>query len=290
MPFLRILCLITLAFCLGCSDDEQYAKTMLWKIEGVELAAPSYLFGTIHITCQANLRPKVKKAIEATEVLVNEIHPDEIWGDEALGELPTISLPQGRTLHDYMSAKDYNMLRDYLLLYGGRDLDDYQTDHPLTLSVYRVPPELNCQVLASYEAELVDYAYINNKEFAGLETLRFQFEMLSNAPIEIHIQYLLKEARSELPASNNAIRLIQIHYNNEDLNGIQRILLSDKYTKTWRSNPELLDQRNHNWMPKIDSMAKARPTLFAVGAGHLVGNNGLIRLLEAQGYILTPVY
>ena len=127
-------------------------------------------------------------------------------------------------------------------------------------------------------------------DFGGLETLAFQTELLQNTPVEPHIRYLLREAKSEKPASNNAIRLIQIHYKNEDLNGIQRVTLSDKYTKTWRSNPQILDQRNLNWIPKMDSMVHARPTFFGVGAAHLVGSNGLIRLMEAQGYTMTPVF
>jgi len=31
------------------------------------------------------------------------------------------------------------------------------------------------------------------------------------------------------------------------------------------------------------------PTFFAVGAGHLGGPNGVIRLLKKEGYTVTPV-
>jgi len=30
-------------------------------------------------------------------------------------------------------------------------------------------------------------------------------------------------------------------------------------------------------------------TFFAVGAGHLGGNNGVVNLLKAEGYTLTPL-
>jgi hypothetical protein len=32
-----------------------------------------------------------------------------------------------------------------------------------------------------------------------------------------------------------------------------------------------------------------RSTLFAVGAGHLAGENGVINLLKKKGYTLTPL-
>ena len=51
----------------------------------------------------------------------------------------------------------------------------------------------------------------------------------------------------------------------------------------------LLVKRNKNWIPKIGEMATAKSTFFAVGAGHLPGKNGVINLLKAAGYTLTPI-
>ena len=118
-----------------------------------------------------------------------------------------------------------------------------------------------------------------------------QFDILwSSLTVEEHIKYLLSEARSGKPASNNTIRLLQIHYSNENLDGIERVLLSGKYNKGWRNNVNLLDKRNHNWIPQIARMASEKPSFFAVGAGHLVGENGLITLLRSEGFTLTPVF
>lgn len=50
-----------------------------------------------------------------------------------------------------------------------------------------------------------------------------------------------------------------------------------------------LDQRNENWIPKIEEIITSKSAFIAVGAGHLGGPNGVIRLLEKKGYTLTPV-
>ncbi|MBK8520903.1 MAG: TraB/GumN family protein [Chitinophagaceae bacterium] len=46
----------------------------------------------------------------------------------------------------------------------------------------------------------------------------------------------------------------------------------------------LLDNRNKNWVEQLKVIMKNNPVFTAVGAGHLVGKNGLIALLRAEGY------
>ena len=43
--------------------------------------------------------------------------------------------------------------------------------------------------------------------------------------------------------------------------------------------------------PKIDNSKHCDKKCFiAVGAGHLGGENGIIRLLQKEGFYLTPIY
>jgi hypothetical protein len=46
----------------------------------------------------------------------------------------------------------------------------------------------------------------------------------------------------------------------------------------------LLNNRNKNWVKKLDSIMKTESVFVAVGTGHLVGEKGLINLLRKQGY------
>jgi uncharacterized protein YbaP (TraB family) len=50
-----------------------------------------------------------------------------------------------------------------------------------------------------------------------------------------------------------------------------------------------IDKRNENWVPKIKTFIADKKTFIAVGAGHLGGPNGVIRLLQKEGYTLTPI-
>jgi uncharacterized protein len=51
----------------------------------------------------------------------------------------------------------------------------------------------------------------------------------------------------------------------------------------------LLDNRNKNWVTQLKTLMKNESVFVAVGAGHLVGEKGLIALLKKEGYTLKPV-
>ena len=55
---------------------QKLENSLLWKISGNGLKQPSYLFGTIHITCDATLDQNVLDAMDATSQLYLELDMD----------------------------------------------------------------------------------------------------------------------------------------------------------------------------------------------------------------------
>ena len=51
----------------------------------------------------------------------------------------------------------------------------------------------------------------------------------------------------------------------------------------------LLKARNMNWITKLTGLIKDKTTFIAVGVRHLPGENGLITLLQKEGYKVEPV-
>ncbi len=46
-----------------------------------------------------------------------------------------------------------------------------------------------------------------------------------------------------------------------------------------------INKRNRNWLPQIIGYLQAKEkTMIIVGAGHLVGKEGLVNLLQDKGY------
>jgi uncharacterized protein YbaP (TraB family) len=50
-----------------------------------------------------------------------------------------------------------------------------------------------------------------------------------------------------------------------------------------------LDERNKKWIERMEERMEQKPVFFAVGAGHLLGENGLIQLLRNSGYTVVPM-
>ncbi|MEO5908878.1 MAG: TraB/GumN family protein, partial [Ginsengibacter sp.] len=77
-------------------------------------------------------------------------------------------------------------------------------------------------------------------------------------------------------------------YKSQDLDSMQSMLAksefgSDKY------NDLLLNDRNKNWVKQLKEIMKKESVFVAVGAGHLIGEEGLINLLKTQGYKVEPL-
>jgi hypothetical protein len=52
----------------------------------------------------------------------------------------------------------------------------------------------------------------------------------------------------------------------------------------------LLTKRNIKMALRMDSMSHERSMVFAVGAAHLPGDDGVIKLLKEKGFTVTPVF
>ena len=70
--FISLLTLLT-----GLSFSQELEKSLLWKISGNGLKQDSFLYGTIHITCDASLDKNTLNALEKTEQLCLELDMDD---------------------------------------------------------------------------------------------------------------------------------------------------------------------------------------------------------------------
>ena len=84
------------------------------------------------------------------------------------------------------------------------------------------------------------------------------------------------------------------NYHIKNLLGSQQIkgleaLINDKEFGDIGDNDILLNNRNRNWVKQLKTIMKKESVFVAVGAGHLVGESGVIALLKKEGYTLTPI-
>src|SRR5690554_591509 len=82
-------------------------------------------------------------------------------------------------------------------------------------------------------------------------------------------------------------RLVAL-YKEQQIDDLLHLMRESSYMneETYR---EMLTKRNHEWVEKIPEIMEQHATFFAVGAGHLGGDQGVLQLLRTRGYEVLPV-
>jgi uncharacterized protein YbaP (TraB family) len=147
---------------------------------------------------------------------------------------------------------------------------------------------IDCPI-QSYEQALVEVAKKEKDPVWGLETVAEQMAVFDAIPYKVQMSELVKTAKDNMVKDKKELADMIAIYNKKDLNALLDFTAKSDNHLMSAYNDILLNQRNRNWIPKIEKMAKAKPTFFGVGAAHLAGDNGVIMLLREKGYKVEAV-
>jgi uncharacterized protein YbaP (TraB family) len=262
---------------------------LLFEISGNGLKKPSYIFGTFHILCPTDVMPMDKFApyIDKSDQLIMEIDMDDpaVTGSMAKGA----AISDGRTLSQLLTPEQYAKVDEMFKNNIGVSVDAVKMLKPAILSVLIVtsPKMLGCGPPSSYDLSLVKVAGEKKKPIIGLETVEFQSKMLESQPLEKQAESLVKMADDPQKSEDELKKLIAT-YKEQDIEKLHTLAVEQEKDDI-DFQKDLLDDRNAAWIPKIESNIKTTPSFIAVGAGHLGGPKGVISLLRAKGYKVTPI-
>jgi uncharacterized protein len=279
--FKSILFLVVSQF--GTTANAQTKTTdnsLLWEVSGNGLTKPSYLFGTVHMICGKDyvLKSKVKDAFAKTDKLALEINmadPNELaYMQQSLIGTELLS----KKLTPTQLAELEGILQKQVGI-GVKDVDSYTMATVMSLLAVK---SFGCQDIKVYEMELMDKAKEDKKEIIGLETIKAQMEFLNKSYSDAQMMELFKHLNV-----TETQKLVQ-NYITENLQGIYEEVTNkevmDANAKKW-----MLDTRNANWVKIMPELMKKESVFFAVGSGHLAGEQGVINLLMQKGYTVKPV-
>lgn len=281
------LSILTLAFLSILSiHGQQLENSTLWKIEGNSLEKPSYLFGTIHITCDATIEDDVKKALDETTQIVLEIDMDDpAMLSKMMGGM---YMKDGKKISDLVSEEDFTIMDSLIIREAGMSLKMIETMKPFFVMSMLYPKMLDCP-MQSFEQELIKIAVEQNEAILGLETIEDQLQVFEDIPYEDQVADLLRTAKDNLAYDKETfVKMLEL-YKNEDITAMVDMMDDENMSSVSKHQDKLLYNRNRNWIPRIGDYAKEQPTFFGVGAGHLAGEFGVINLLRAAGFTVTAV-
>ncbi|MBT8232997.1 MAG: TraB/GumN family protein [Saprospiraceae bacterium] len=269
--------------------------SLLWKIEGNGLEQSSYLFGTIHMINKENFfwPAGTLAALDESEQTAFEVDLDDMFDISAqMGLLTKAFMSDNQKLSDFYSDEEYKIVKAHFKDLG-LPMFFLEKIKPMFLTVF-ASGDLDLEGglggdsnVKSYEMELYELCKDSNKDVDGLETLEFQISVFDSIPYQAQADMLLETIKSSDLGDEMFKEMINM-YVSQDINKMVTSI-SDEESGLQGYEDLLLNQRNHNWIPIMAKKMAQAKTFFAVGAGHLGGEEGVIHLLKKEGFTLTPL-
>jgi uncharacterized protein YbaP (TraB family) len=195
-----------------------------------------------------------------------------------------MNLPPGIFLETLLSKKKFDQIDAFLKSTLRIPLMAFNQSKPLvitnliTTSIFQQDMELALDIY------LYQYAKMQGKELLGIETFHEQLEILQKIPLELQVKSLKDliknfdqhrlemNAISELYAKGETKELYKLA--RKSAKGLRRIMLYN---------------RNEIMAKRIAKLITEKSICVAVGAGHLEGKRGVIKLLKDLGVEVTKV-
>ncbi len=271
---------------------------VLWRISS-RAAAPSYLFGTFHVTDERVLRlpAEVFEAFDACENFLFELIVPQDGGEWST--IPFMGLPRNVHLRDLVGREAFDKLVVHATRYG-ISTNELTWIHPWALaSIFSQPPAewfRRREGWAFLDQALQNEARAMGKKLHALETMEEQFapdEILPRINLADSVISMLEysfqaEAEFETAVRDYLARNIAAVFDREraamgSLSGKERELMRE-YDR------RMLDVRNRRMVERSMTFLGAGRVFIAVGAAHLPGKNGLVQMFRRRGFKVDRVY
>lgn len=258
----------------------------------------SYLFGTVHVgkTAFYPLEPQVTRAFSAAKKLVIEV---DIRNSTAmrLAIMRHGIYPAGQTINQHLSADASAQLRQALRRYD-TSFESISRMKPWMVANLLLVQEMARQGFPTeqgIELHFLSLAEKQKKVVQELETADYQlslFDSMSDAEQEEYLVENLTELANGT-AMKKALDLIKA-WQIADARALDAALqemqkgenASDRFLQK-----VLLDQRNPAMAKQVETLLKTdKHSFVAVGALHLLGEQGVPGLLRQAGYKVEKLY
>jgi hypothetical protein len=263
------------------------ARGLVWEARG--RGGHAWLVGAVHAADQAlyPLPEPIEQAFRASRVLVVEADVSE-RNDAASRRqlLARAALPAGRTLADVLPAPLVKLARERLRQFG-LDPAAFDAFEPWYLAlVLDMAAVMRAGADPSHGIDRHFLQAAGDREIVELEGAQFQFDMfhkLDASTQALFVRYTLEEMDEvavELPKLFDAWR-------RGDEKGLERALFEplEKHAELAGLRKTLFTDRNEGMAAKVAALlAQQKDVFVVVGAGHLLGPDGVPALLAARGF------
>lgn len=272
-----------------------HGQGLLWKIQPAGNVAPSYLFGTIHITDQRvlDLAPPVRSAFEQSQSAVFEV----IMTDEVRLKLAqAMVLTDGRNLQTIVGPSLFAQATDTGARYGFKPAQ-LMFFRPWALAMMFSVPQEELARSAAGELPLDQYLQMEaarqGKSLHALESADQQIALFAGLSEQEQVE-MLRYAVEENRTIESLFDDMTRRYLAGDIGGIHAQMaeqaegMDQQFVESFLMRVN--NERNVKMVERMTAFIERGGAFIAVGALHLPGEQGLVSLLAERGYEVERAY
>jgi len=274
---------------LSALPAKQPEKHMLFRVRGPN-GACVFLLGSVHLLSAeaGKLPPAVDSAFERAKTVAFETSFDSLQL-RAMEMMTRARYQNGATLRSSLSPAGAARLDTVLKSYGltVEQVNGFKPWFVSMLLMQTVMQRAHFEAKYGVDMQLNARAHTANKSIVGLESVEMQLGMFDSlSPAEQESMVL----KSNGPDSSSRVLMkIKDAWMTGDVAALDA-LLNEGLKDVPTIFAKLVSDRNAAWIPKIEQMVKTGDdALIVVGAGHLVGKNGVVEMLRAKGYKVDQI-
>ncbi|MCI0638087.1 MAG: TraB/GumN family protein [Gemmataceae bacterium] len=280
----------------GADNSKQHSNDVgfLWKATSGTNTV--YLFGSMHAVKKEYypLPAAVDDAFTQSKTLVVELDPNKLKPEVAAKLLMAHGMyPPGQTLSGSLSKKSMELLKAHCDAKGLKvqALNQFRPWAVMLTLVGQELAGLGYGEEFGHEKYFAAKAVKAEKPVLELETADMQIRLLADLSPEIQETYLSKTV-AEMRKTKESLAAITAAWKAGDAKAMEQAMLA-----SYREHPEfrplmekIFDERNVKMVERIEGFLKEKDSYFViVGAGHLVGEKGILNLLEEKKHKVVQV-
>ncbi|NQT72720.1 MAG: TraB/GumN family protein [Chloroflexi bacterium] len=286
-----IILLLLFIIIPGCStseDTKEPYNSFLWEVTSDTTTV--YVVGSVHIA-SSDLYPladAIEDAFDQAENVAAEFDVTSFNEMEATALMMEKGMYSGGdTLRDHIPQDLYEKTDELL------DDLDFNIFFLRSFEPWVIAMEIEVLVYEDYgytgdygiDQYFLNKAHEEGKDIIDLESAEFQINLFDSFSEDQHI-LLLEDAVENIPTKKEIKHMFEVWETGNTVE-MEKIMFEDldEHPEFIPISEELIDKRNFGMVEKIEGFLEDDEIYFVVvGAGHLVGENGIINLLGEKGY------
>ncbi len=278
-----------------------YANGLFWRAERGDQVI--YLIGTFHLDDPRHVaaRAKLAPVLDGVSALLVEAGPEEEAALKArLAKDPSLMIAsEGPTLRESLPEAEWQQLAAAM---QARGVPAFMVAklRPWYLTMLLGIPACNMTALADggngLDRQLITEAEARALPIQSLEPYDTIFGIFDALPQDDQREMITSALAMEPRSADFAVTLADSYFAEEgrliwDFMRSEALKLPgatpEKVAQEYDLTEEvLMKQRNRAWIPVIEAASEKAPVLVAFGALHLSGQQGVLALLERDGFTL----